>query len=55
MAQDKKQTTDHANGEAAAGTKELSKGGTVDVSAKIEDGGASGKGYKQPELKDGAR
>ena len=49
------QNTDSANGEAAAGTKELSKGSDVDVSAKIEDGGASGKGSKEPSLKSGAR
>lgn len=55
MTPDRNQSTDHANNEAAAGTKELSKGGTVDVSSKIEDGGASGKGYKKPDLKEGAR
>ena len=51
----KNQSTDHVNGEAVAGTKQLSRGGTVDVSAKIQDGGASNKGYKQPDKKTGTR
>lgn len=49
------QHTDHVNGEAAAGTKELSKGSEVDVAARIEDGRASDKGYKEPALKTGAK
>lgn len=49
------QSTDHANGQGVAGTKQLSRGGDVAKSAKLEDGGASGKGYKVPPKKEGAR
>lgn len=49
------QTTDHVNGQGVAGTKGLSRPSSVASSAKIQDGGASGKGYKKPPIKNGAR
>jgi hypothetical protein len=49
--ENKNQTTDNENGEAAAGTKQLSQPVNVATSATIEDGGASNKGYKEPPLK----
>lgn len=55
MNSNSKQSTDHANGQAAAGTKQLSRPSNVATSAPIQDGGASGKGYKAPEKKVGAR
>jgi len=55
MSNEKNQSTDHVNGQGVAGTKELSSGGRVSIANRIEDGGASGKGYKAPPKKEGTR
>lgn len=55
MANKKNQSTDHVNGSGAAGTKQLSQTGEVAIANRLEDGGASGKGYKTPPRKNGAR
>ena len=55
MANQKNQQTDSANGSAAAGTKQLTQTGNVAVSSKLEDGGASDKGFKAPDKKVGTR
>lgn len=50
-----RQTTDHANGQSAAGTKQLSQGASVLKAAPLQDGGASNQGQRVPPKTEGVQ